>query len=377
MATAAALLVSTPAIAAPVAQEARPAAAPSEATPAAEEPAPAEPAAVDPADAEWAETRSAAAAHYAEGKALFSEGRYLEAAGQFERSHARVDYAATLHKIVDAYEAANEPLRTMQKTRQFLALPICEGGKENATNYPCGEPRRRDNMLARAERLRKVLGELKLQLADGVELREVRVADKVVPLSDFPLLVLPGSFIVEMHGPLKDQHRSYNVTVDGGEIYSVFVPPFVEPTIAGPVVGPDDGEGKRLQRERRQRIAKGAFWGGLGLTVASGAALGVLGGLTRNRRQTFKDLQDEYISGGEPPVDPMCDAQYPCTAEAEFNDFKRATNAMIGVTAGLGLTTVVLGIFAFTKQGSGGANASLQVRAVRLGLRPGGIVVRW
>jgi len=168
------------------------------------------------------------------------------------------------------------------------------------------------------------------------------------------------------------------VTVEGGETYSVFVPSFVEPKVEGPVVDPGNREAERLQRERRRRIAKGAFWGGLGLTVASGAALGVLGGLTSNRKQTFEQLQTDFNTDKESvPEDPMCPGkQYPCAAEAEFNQFKRATNAMIGVTAGLGLVTVVLGIFAFSKQ-TDGVNASLQVRAVRLDVRPGGLVLRW
>ena len=55
--------------------------------------------------------------------------------------------------------------------------------------------------IKKSNRLRQLVGELKLQLDEDVVLRGVKVADKMVPLDDFPLLVLPGSFIVELSGP--------------------------------------------------------------------------------------------------------------------------------------------------------------------------------
>lgn len=318
-----------------------------------------------------------AAKHYGEGKALMSEGRYTEAAAEYERSHASIEFGDTLFKIIEAYEAANEPIKALKKARAYIALDSCDGGRESPANYPCAEPEQREAAIKKSNRLRQLVGELKLQLGKDVVLRGVKVADKMVPLDDFPLLVLPGSFIVELTGPKDGQRRSYEVTVDAGETFNVFVPPWEKPRVLDPIGGGgDDGDDEQTLEEqrRRKRILKGAFWGGVGLTTASGALLGVVGGLARYHQQRFNTEhcgglnQTQCMEQGQ--YDPDSDSYYPSRHERLKERYLVATNAMIGVTAALGVTTVVLGIFAFTKKKPSGANARVQVRA-------DGLTFRW
>ncbi|MEM6991255.1 MAG: hypothetical protein AAF721_12175 [Myxococcota bacterium] len=339
-----------------------------------------EPGPTDVADAMLAKRVSDAAEHYDKGAALLSERRYPEAAAEFERSHAAIGFGDTLFKIVAAYDAANEPIRALEKAREYLALPTCDGdGREGAGNYPCGEPKQRDDVGRRADRLRRLVGELKLKLDDDVVVREVKVADAVVPLSDFPLLVSPGSFVVWLTGAKKGQRRSIPVEVDAGETYTIFVPSFE--TSAPPDGGTTDNgigdavEDPRFDPVRRRRVLRGVFWGGVGATALSGVALGVLAGLWSSNTRRFNELHcsgecpmDIYDALPEDPATPE-GVKYPLSFEQAANRFEVARNAMIGVTAGLGVVTVVLGIFAYSKKPTR-TNARLQVRA-------GGLAVRW
>lgn len=318
---------------------------------------------------------------FGEGKALMSEGRYAEAAAEFERSHASIEFGDTLFKIVEAYEAANEPIKALKKARAYIALGNCEGGKESPANYPCAEPEQREAAIKKSNRLRQLVGELKLQLGRDVVLRGVKVADKMVPLDDFPLLVLPGSFIVELSGPKDGQRRSYDVTVEAGETFNVFVPPWEKPRVIDPIAGGFDDNGgddeQTLEEQRRRkRILKGAFWTGVGVTALSGVALGTVGGIALYSQRRFDELHCGGVPGQEcqdtRPDDPLLGpmGKYPLTYERRVERFLVATNAMIGVTAALGVTTVVIGIFAFTKKKPTGANARVQVRA-------DGLMFRW
>ena len=315
---------------------------------------------------------------FTEGKALMSEGRYAEAAAEFERSHASIEFGDTLFRIVEAYEAANEPIQALKKARAYLALDNCEGGKESPYNYPCAEPDQRAKAAKKANRLRQFVGELRLKIRKEVPLREVRVADEPVPLDDFPLLVLPGSYIVELRGPKVDQLRSYDVVVEAGQTFTVSVPPWEKPRVDDPVFDDGETDQERALREqaRRKRILKGAFWTGVGVTAAAGAALASVGGVAVYSQRRWEELH----CGGVPqaecqatrPDDPDLgpNGKYPLSHERRLDRFRTATNVMIGVTAALGVTTVVLGIFAFTKKKPSGANARVQVRA-------GGLTFRW
>ncbi len=342
-----------------------------------EEPAP-EPPAEDPADAMFKARVQEAAKHYTEGRALYSEGRYAESAAEFERSHAAIEFGDTLFKIIEAYEKANEPIRALRKAREYLALASCEGGRESPANYPCGEPEQRTEALRRSERLRRRVAEVKLQLGPGADLREIKVADRIVPSTDFPVLVPPGTFVMELTGPNDGDFRRHDVTVEAGDTFTLFVPAFVAAPDIDDGGGDDDGTtDPGFDPRRRKRILRGAFWGSLSLTVASGIATGVLIGLTRFNTRRFNELKcsaectvDEY---NDLPMNPSLpeDMRFPLSYREAAERQEPARNAMIGVTAGLGAITVVLGIFAYAKKPSrANANARLQVRA-------GGLSVRW
>src|SRR5690606_24458285 len=132
---------------------------------------------------------------------------------------------------------------------------------------------------ALAEQRRRV-GALVLDLGEGVELREVRVAGRTVPLDDFPLLLLPGTVDVEVFGMGPDERRSRPAYITGGETYELYVAPFDSGRVPPPEVRPElDDPVDALRQARRQRQLRTAFWAGTGLTASAGIALAVVGGI--------------------------------------------------------------------------------------------------
>lgn len=294
--------------------------------------------------------------HFVEGQRLFDTGRYVEAAEEFERSFAAVRAAQTLYNIALCYERGGRPVEAIGAAERYLALPDCVEG-ENPTH--CAS--RRDEVEETVARLRRQVGELVLVIEPGVKLREIRVGGHVVPLDDFPLLLPPGAVDVELLGFEADEQTTRIARLTAGESYRLHVnpwkrppPPVVEdrPSVAGP-------EPTQTYDPRRAKALRGVFWSGLALTGASGAALATLGALTIREQRRFKNEKCPYS--------PCPDGStFPFAARDRFFQLQTATNAMIGVTAGLGLATIVVGIFALTSGPPHDRRASMTRKRVQL-----------
>jgi hypothetical protein len=214
------------------------------------------------------------------------------------------------------------------------------------------------------------VGELRVVIEPGVEVREIRVSGNIVPLEDFPIVLEPGEVDVEVYGPEPDDRDFKLVLLRAGKLSSVVVGPFNQPPPPNPTPGelePRDSEPTAAELERlkrRQRGLKTAFWAGLGFTIASGAALAALGTLTAQRKRDFEDAQDDTQDGMGPPE----------SVADEFYGLRRATNAMVAVTAVVGMTTVVLGLFAFSRSPTPTSRASVRRR---FHLNAGGFQMRF
>jgi len=213
-----------------------------------------------------------------------------------------------------------------------------------------------------------------------------------VPLDDFPLLMLPGTVDVELFGMGPDDRRTRPAYITAGEVSEVYVAPFergatVEPPL--PEAGPEMDDPRRTAQ--RRRALRTTFWTGVGLTAASGVALGVLGGLTRYQERRYgiekceqmcvmRDPDGEPIldeNGNTIPLGSANDPRYPFDREQAFERYKPIANALVGVTIGLAVGTALVGVFAFRKRPGGAQPTPSGTARVRVGLGAPGLVVRW
>lgn len=306
--------------------------------------------------------------HWKEGRRLFENGRYAEAAVEFEGSYAAVPAPATLYSQALSYKQAGKPVEAVRAYQRYLALPSCDDVPPPERN-PDECPLRRPEAEKALTEQRQLVGELTLSLAEGVRLRDVRVDGRSIPLDDFPLLLLPGTVDVEVLGLGPDDRRRKPASITGGEVTSFYVAPFEPET--PPVVTDTDDTVVTRPDPRRQRALMIGFGVSAGLTLVSGAATGVLGGLTFYHQRRFN------AEICEDPCPPGANKPYPADHEAKFERYKPITNALVGVTVGLAVATALLAAFAFGKSPSKGkALARARVRR-HVGLGGSGLVVRW
>ncbi|MEM9453084.1 MAG: hypothetical protein AAGF11_02815 [Myxococcota bacterium] len=320
--------------------------------------------------------------HYKEGQRLYSNGRYGEAAVEFERSYAAVPAANTLYAVALAFGRAGKTVEAVRAFERYLELPDCSQWAPDERPIDCTAQRSEAERNLVEHRGR--VGELTLKIAEGVELREVRVAGRTVPIDDFPLLMLPGTVDVELFGMGPDDRRTRPAYITAGEVYEVYVAPWkvdVVDEMSNP--GGDLGRDDPQRQKRQKRRLKAVFWSGVGLTGASGVVMAVMGSLARYHFQRF-DIEKcppqcyELNDDGTPVTGPdgelvALDRPYPLGHRNAFERYQVVTNALIGVTVGLAVSTALVGVFAFRKREptpSGRARVRVHVGAP-------GLLVRW
>lgn len=332
--------------------------------------------------------------YWQEGDRLYRNGRYAEAAVAFEGSYDAYPAAEALYSAALSYERAGKPVEAIRALQLYLTYPDCPPDVPPEQRPIDCTAERPEAEQALAEQRRRV-GELVLTLGEGVELREVRVAGRPVPLDDFPLLLLPGTVDVEVFGLRPEERRSRPAYITGGEVTTLYVAPF-EP--AGAVVRPVVPRPIDVDlMERRRRQQRVTFWVGTGLTVAAGVATAVTGGIARYHQRRFEtelcdspcverdeNDKDKIIldAAGNPiPLGGPDEDLYPHDHEAELQRYRPITNALLGVTIGLAVGTALVGTFAFRKRAPDrGSKGKPSVRArvrTHVGLGGSGLVVRW
>lgn len=300
-----------------------------------------------------------------EGNELFLDRRYAEAVAAYERSYAAVPNGYVLYNLGLAYEKAGDYVRALDANLRYVALPDCVGEE-----YLCAA--NRDEVEATITKLRAKVGTLSVMIDEGVELRGFEIDGRFLPAEDFPLVLTPGRYELRVRGLRRNEIRTREVEIVPGQITSLVIGPFnaPEPTF-DPIVREPEGDGiaaptSRLDEQERRRRLRIAFYSGVGVTAASGVATAVVGGLALQAHGEFENrCRGEGVDcTGQP---------FPEDAFNRVEQLRPVTGALIGVTAGLGITTVVLGLFAFSERQGPGARASV----TRIEPSPGGVRLRF
>lgn len=300
-----------------------------------------------------------------DGNNLFFERRYLEAATEYQRSYAALPSGKALYNLGFAFERGGDFVNALDVYNRYLALPDCP-----TPDHHCADHR------AEIERIRYELrdkvGTLAITLDDGVELQGIEIGDRIIPPGDFPLVLAPGHYELRVRGIRRQDVRTREVDVEAGRITSLLIPTFsaLEPRVDPPKRRERDEDDtvpppNRLDQAERRRRLRIAFFGGVGLTAAAGIATGVVGGFTLQAYRRY----DRRCKGEG--VD-CTGTVRPAEAEQRFGTLQPATNALVGVTAALGITTVVLGLFAFSDRKGPSTRASTRVTPA-----PGGLAIEF
>ncbi len=253
---------------------------------------------------------------------LYSAGAYAEAARGFEGSYAAAASPEAAYNAALAHDKTGDDLATMTWYRRYLATAPPED-----PSYPQAQQR--------ATELRARLGELRLQLDSSEEIREIRVNGEAVMLADFPKLVPPGHVELRLTGAGTDEVADIPAEVAPGGTWTVQFTGFARPELPASILRPMPRvvrpDPRPVVPAPRVRPLTALFWTGTGLTTTSAIAMGVLGGLVLRERAGYED----------------CGQTGTCReAGASFHRYQNATNAMVGVTAGLAVITLALGIAA-------------------------------
>lgn len=330
-----------------------------------------EPAAEEPAEAEETPSLGMGDAlmqeaydRFLDGNARFRDRRYLAAAADYERSYAAVPSGHALYNLSLAYEKGGDYVRALDACLRYVELPDCSGEEMLCAN-------KREEVKQTITTLRTKVGTLSIVVDDGVKLQGIEIDERILPPEDFPLVLVPGNYELRVRGLRRGEVRTREVEVAAGQITSLLITGFnvPDPAVASDVVRREEPRGvtpRRIDEEERRRRLRLAFYTGVGFTVASGVATAVVGGLAwKAHNEWDARCKGEGVdcTGTTSPLD----------ARRQVEQLRPATNALVGVTAGLGITTVVLGLFAFSGRKGPGARASV----TRVEPTAGGVRVRF
>lgn len=292
---------------------------------------------------------------FREAKALYTAGQPREAAVAFERSFAAAASPEAAYNAAQAHDKTDDPIATLTWFRRYLAI----ARQDTDPSYPLA--------LARAEELRARVAELRVELERPGEVREIRLNDQPVPLDSFPRIVLPGLARLRFIGASPDQVVDISSETRAGETATIYFPGFARPVVKPPpdprpVVKPPE-----LRPSPRLRPLKLAFWTGAGVTGASAVLIAVFGGLALHELKLWKAGACE---DGECPPDFVDHATWMAhnTAAGRYAAY---SNVMIGVTAGLAVVTLGLGLAALRES----RRPRASTRAGRFLPGPGGLMV--
>lgn len=295
--------------------------------------------------------------HFQAGRMQSNRGAYALAAAEFEKAFAAIPAEAALRNAVATHESAGDLVEAATAAKRYLELPAC--GTPGVDEALCCS--HRAEVEGYRQRLAAQLGSLRVVIAKGVSLREIRVNGRERALVDFPIWVVPGSIDIELVGS-KAQRRQRVIEVRAGEEQEIRVDPF-----DAPAVGPDPRNNQPTGDRDRGRWRRPLFYAGVGLTAASGVALVTVGSLALVAKRDFERQQQLFLDN-RPAVDEfgnVAEPEYPFPHEERdrHRRFRAATNVLVGVTSGLAVVTTIIGIAAFRRRPSGsGARASTMVR---------------
>jgi hypothetical protein len=276
-----------------------------------------------------------------------------------------------------AAEKAGRPGQALKALDRYLALPDCSQDE----NLHCALER--ESALRARQKLRDLVGELEPVIASGASVRGVEIDGEFYALTAFPVYVEPGELELVAIGKKEGQRQRIVVDVEAGKRAPFIIQPFGERGVVGPINPPGDKDdetttGPRKDPELRKQRLRYAFYGSLGATIGSGAALAVVGGLLLDAHRDF----DRRCTGpcgmdnGEGGWIVGDDA-YPHDIERRFERLRPATTALVVVTSAFALTTITLALFAFTEGNRVPQRASTRAPKPGAQFTGSGVRVRW
>ncbi|HET7542917.1 MAG TPA: hypothetical protein VFK05_23755 [Polyangiaceae bacterium] len=282
-----------------------------------------------------AQVRTAAEA-FDRGREAYKTEDYVEAAEQFESADANAPSAAALELAIRARDKAGQ----LDRAATLAALAL--------TRHP-DDPNIQKIAPPIVERAKAELFELDVKCDEACE---VTVAGKLAPggrATARALFLAPGHYNVRA-GWSGD--RSLSKSIDGarGEPGSVdFTAPEVvapPPAVVAPVTPPpSEKPADEGAHSKSGKLPPTAFWVGVGLTAVLGGTTIWSGIDTKNNpgADAVRDACKTVDSSGAHSTE--CNTLYD-----EGRSHQQRTNVLLGVTAGVGIATAVVGAF-FTDWG--------------------------
>jgi hypothetical protein len=281
-----------------------------------------------------AQVRTAAEA-FDRGREAYKSEEYVEAAEQFESADANAPSAAALELAIRARDKAGQ----LDRAATLAALAL--------VRHP-DDPNIQKIAPGIVQRAKAELYELDLKCDDPCD---VTVAGKLAPgrrSTDRTIFLAPGKYSV-LAGWSGDRSISKQVEgargASGSLEFQAPAAPVAPPADAHPEVAPAANDEKPADQGPAQKsgqLPPVAFWVGVGLTAVSGAVT-VWSGLDTQNNPGPNKVRDACQA--MPQADD-CNALYQTGVDKQHR-----TNILIGVTAGVGIATGVIGAF-FTDWGS-------------------------
>jgi hypothetical protein len=275
-----------------------------------------------------AQVRTAAEA-FDRGREAYKTEDYVEAAEQFESADANAPSAAALELAIRARDKANQ----LDRAATLAALALAR--------HP-DDPNIQKIAPSIVERAKAELFQLDLKCDEACD---VTVAGKIVPgrrATDRTVFLISGTYAVRA-GWSGDRSSSKSVEATKGESGTLDFrapevvlapPPVLAPIVTQPVPQEEDEQAKSSGK-----LPPTAFWVGVGLTAALGGATLWSGIDTQNN--PGPDRVREACNAGNPDCQSLYD---------EGRGKQQRTNVLLGVSAGVGVATAVIGAF-FTDWG--------------------------
>ncbi len=266
-----------------------------------------------------AEELEKASEHFKRGVQFYRERDFRNALIEFKRAH---EIAPNYRVLFNLGQTSFELKDYVEAKRAFTSY-LEQGGAEI-------KPARRKEVEAELERLEGYVAHIALTV--NVEGAEVAVDDIVVGTTPLPpILVSAGRRKVAVrkagHAPLERL-----IDVAGGENKEVSLELTslrVETVPTDPMPNaPTPGE---------EETSSAGFWVALSLTVASGAAAGVMGALALKAKSDYDDELGTFPN----------DAQSIDDASGKVGTFAALTDVFAALAIGGAATTIALGVYTF------------------------------
>ena len=280
-----------------------------------------------------AQVRSAAEA-FDRGREAYKTEDYVEAAEQFESADANAPSAAALELAIRARDKAGQ----LDRAATLAALALAR--------HP-DDPNIQKIAPAIVQKAKAELFELDLKCDDPCD---VTVAGKLAPgrrATERTVYLGPGKYAVRA-GWLGDRSLSKSVEANKGATGTLEFQVPAAAVVSAPVVtsstppaSTDDKPADAGTAHKSGALPPAVFWVGVGLTAVVGG-VSVWSGLDTQSNPGPDKVRDTCRTGTQPTE---CQSLY-----QQGLDEQHRTNALLGVTAGVGVATAVIGAF-FTDWG--------------------------